>query len=204
MAYKNRQKGFTIIELMIAISVFAAAVVLITMGVLLISRQYQQGSTRTKLESANREVHQTFTQAVQFANGTYQTNSVVYAGYTASCIGTKRFIYGSQPTLPYDESKYNSLNPGLYIDSVDNKTCPNTSNPKAGTNLLPPGAKVVQFDFDDVQKKFTTKFVSSPGDLLDYGTLPEYNIKCNSGIAGREFCAVVQLTSSAIQRVSYH
>lgn len=212
MAFNKRQKGFTIVELMIAISVFSVAVLLITMGVMVISRQYQQSATKTKLEASNREIHQTITQAVQFTGGTPIPNTSD-ASWDAFCVGTQRFVYGKQ-LANYDSTTYGSLKAGLYVDTVVEGTCPNPD--LAGTligggagilaivdrdNLLPPGSKVIMFKYDTLSNMFSTKFVSSDADLL---TLPGTAdaITCNAAVAGKEFCAVVQLQSSAIRRVN--
>jgi hypothetical protein len=211
MAFKIRQRGFTIVELMIAISVFSVAVVLITLGVMVISRQYQQSSTRIKLETANREIHQIITQAVQFTGGTPIYNDSL-ADWDAFCVGTQRFTFAKQPNA-YDAPAYDALKAGLYLDTVPENTCPNPDvagtliGGGAGTatiadrdNLLPPGAKVVFFNYDNDSNQFSTKFVSSSSDLINLGT-PDL-ISCINVIAGKEFCAVVQLTSSAIRRVN--
>ena len=202
MAYRSQQKGFTIVELMIAISVFAVAITLITMGVLVISRQYQQGSTRTKLEAANREIHQTITQAVQFAGATPKTSNETY--WKAFCAGTQRFVFANTLST-YDGTEYNNLKPGLYLDSVVNDTCPAPSvNGVDGialldrNNLLPSGAKVVKFEYSS--NLFSTKFVTSDADLLNLGAVDAINCKAN--VAGKEFCAVVQLQSSATRRIN--
>jgi prepilin-type N-terminal cleavage/methylation domain-containing protein len=215
MAFKRNQKGFTIVELMIAISVFSIAVLLVTMGVLVISRQYQQGTTRTKLESANREIHQNISQAVQYSGANTQASTET--DWNAFCAGTQRFVYGKVIVAPgtYDAAYYkNTLKAGLYADTVQNDTCPLPSvngTPIGGAvgsgpnlldrdNLLPDGAKVVTFSYDTTSKMLTTKFVLSDFDLLNLGTADEIN--CKTGVAGKEFCAVVQLQSSAIRRIN--
>lgn len=212
MASKSSQKGFTIVELMIAISVFAVAVILITMGVLVISRQYQQSSTRTKLESANREIHQTIGQAVQFSGANAKTNTTD-TDWNVFCAGTQRFVFG-KTRASYTAVEYTALKAGLYADTVVNDTCPaatTNGTPIGGVvgsgpslldrdNLLPDGAKVVTLTYDAPSKMFTTKFILSDADLINLGAADA--ITCKSGVAGKEFCAVVQLQSSAIRRIN--
>jgi prepilin-type N-terminal cleavage/methylation domain-containing protein len=208
MAFNQRgpQKGFTIIELMIAISVFSVAIILITMGVLVISRQYQQASNRVKLESASREIHQQIAQSIQFSVENVLV-SAASGGWRSLCTGSQRYTYGS-PLASYTTTSYNSLKSGLYSDQGAIGVCTVPTGGDAAItalpNLLPSDAKVLEFTYSGTSNTLKSRFVSSSTDLLSVtaAATPVDSIVCKSAAVGREYCAVVQLTSSAARRVT--
>lgn len=205
MVYSKKQTGFTIVELMIAISVFAVAMMLVMGGVLMIGRQYQQGVTRTKLESASREIHQNIANSIQFASG-----EVKFANddsWRSLCVGNQRYTYAFTLDTYDTEANIDGLKSGLYIDndivpgscSVPN----NTGNPENLNNLLPNDSKVLKLSFSN-DNTISTVFIRSDSDLLD---IPDTvnnvdNIRCKGAVTGKEYCAVVQFNSTAIRRTN--
>ncbi len=210
MAYKN-QHGFTIVELMIATGVFSAAVLFITMGVIFIGRQFQQASTRVKLEDASREIHQQVGQSVQFSAGN-PVNSSASGGWVSTCIGAQRYTYAAtaaQSNPTYTASDFDGLKRGLYVDTITPTigTCSILANPDStasASNLLPASTTVVKFYYDTGTNTLSTKFISSDSDLLNLsGTaISSDSMQCKGGVTGKEFCAVVQLNSTATRRVN--
>lgn len=196
MGYKNN-KGFTVVELMIAISVFATAMTLVLAGVIFISRQYQQTSNRVALEEASRNIHQQITQSIQFS-GTNILSEVTGAPYSAVCVGNYMYIYGANEPVN-SQAAYISQAEGLYIKDNPGVTCdPALVNINGARNLLPSGAKVTLFSVT-ATGNVSTVFAKAPDDLLSYpgGGV----VTCNTTITGREFCATVRLDSSATRRV---
>lgn len=210
MAFKlGRQKGFTIIELMIAMSIFAVAMTIITTGVIFIGRQYKQAVSRVKLEDSSREIHQQIAQSIQFA-GTEPTADTSNGTWVAWCVGDKKYTFAKQsyavsPT--YTATEYTALSKGLYMETVTpGVPCAfssPTTNPLA-VNLLPKEGVVMLFWYDIAQKKLTTKFAMGEEDLLGLTSTatPVDTIFCKTNINGKEYCAVVQLSSTAIRRVT--
>lgn len=199
---KSKERGFTIVELMIAVSIFAIAITLVLAGVIFIARQYQQASNRVAMEDATRNLHQQIIQSVQFgkiiipdAGKGLFTNS----GYRATCVGNYMYIYGEAKIV--DQSSYEGKEEGLYIK--DNTTgCAQADISKVNArNLLPPGAKVVEFSVSD-QGEINTTVANSPPDLLEIvNSGGSFDVSCKSAITGREFCAIVSLNSAANQRI---
>lgn len=213
MVHKN-QKGFTILELMIAISVFTIAIMLITVGVMAIGRYYQQGATKAKLLTAAREIHSQFTQEVQYngADVVEQHNDVTisdvnYAGtYDIVCIGNIRYLKSSDTTQT-------DPNYGEFITDNNGQDCASStlnkpqqllpvdsSNPSEPYNSsLAQDTKVVQFDINTSNPyTLTTRFVIGTRDMF-VGN--DYNNSCQSNILDSEFCAVISLTSTVAQKV---
>jgi prepilin-type N-terminal cleavage/methylation domain-containing protein len=196
MGYRNR-KGFTIVELMIAISVFATAMTLVLAGVIFISRQYQQTSNRVALEEASRNIHQQIIQSIQFS-GTNILSEVTVGPYSAVCVGNYMYIFGANEPVNA-QATYNSQADGLFIKENPGVSCDsalvNTTNAR---NLLPSGAKVTLFSVSPTGN-ISTVFAKSPSDLLNY---PGSGIvTCNTTITGKEFCATVKFDSAAARRV---
>lgn len=198
MVFKKSQ-GFTIVELMIAMTTFTVAVTLITTGVIFIGRQYKQAVTRVDLESASREIHQQVAQSIQFSGADAQTITPP-GDYSATCIGDKQYIYGTSQA-DYDAATYDALNSGLYYKDIPEGSCPGIDTTNLGINLLPDGAKVVAFDYNSFV--FSTVFVYSDSDLINVGSTPTADqIACKGGVSGREYCAVVKLDSSVARKVT--
>ena len=208
MACNNiiNKKGFTIVELMIAVTVFSVAAVLVMTGVIVIARQYQQASTRVALEEASRNIHQQITESIRFAKGTISSplpsTASSSTNYSYVCIGSNMYIYGTYNS-PYD-TNYTSLKEGLYLRQAVECDSANADIDLA-TNLLPPKSKVLIFTIGNAAAnngKISTLFIRSGDDnLVDFsGALPS-EIKCKSGVAGREYCTYVPLESYATQRV---
>lgn len=192
----SSKKGFTIVELMIAISVFATAMTLVLAGVIFISRQYQQTSNRVALEEASRNVHQQITQSIQFS-GT-NISEITVAPYSAVCVGNYMYIFGANEPVN-NQANYSSQREGLYVKDNPGVSCdPTLVNINGARNLLPAGAKVTLFSVT-LAGDVSTVFAKSPVDLLSF---PGGGVAtCNTTITGKEFCATVRLDSSASRRV---
>lgn len=94
----DSQAGFTIVELMIATIVFSIVLMLVTIGLLQISRTYYKGITTAKTQQVTRSIMDQISQSIQFsASG---ANSVTFPSATpapstptAFCINNTRYTY---------------------------------------------------------------------------------------------------------------
>lgn len=205
MAYNIKaksHKGFTIVELMIAISVFAVAMTMVMAGVLFIGRQYQQAAARVAIEEASRNVHQQVTQAMKFT-GDSSSGGIGPTNYDTECVGNEMYIFGDKANKIFNEGDYNGQEEGLYVGeklpSCDASAVDVTAATSGFTNILPSGAKVIVFNVSE--PLFNTVIVKAPsggGDLLDFsGPI----VRCNISLAGKEFCSVVSFYSVAEKRI---
>lgn len=102
MALKEKQSnaGFTIIELMIAISILSMLLLLCTFGIMRISQSYYRGIIRAKTQTTTRAIFDNLTQNVQF-NGVgsiltkTENTSDGSANYEVRtiCIGAQRYSF---------------------------------------------------------------------------------------------------------------
>lgn len=69
------KSGFTIIELLIASTVFAVILVIITIGIINITQSYTKGLTETKTQNVARNILNDMAQAIQFSPGAISTST---------------------------------------------------------------------------------------------------------------------------------
>lgn len=126
MYSKGSQQGFTLIELMLAMALFATIMIITTAGFIGINRTYTRGTIKKQLsESVQRlESHltatlranqQTNTDSCSGANGS--SDCVGTVGYDALCLTGGRYYWGTQTN-----------NSGLYVDYNDCTDTVNTNN----------------------------------------------------------------------------
>lgn len=68
--HKHIQSGFTIVELMIATVIFSLTLLLITLGLLRVTRTYYKGVTSDRTQQTTRAIMDEISQAIQFSGGT--------------------------------------------------------------------------------------------------------------------------------------
>lgn len=195
---RQARRGFTIVELMIAITVFSIVATLVMAGVIYVARQYQQVTNRIAIEEASRSFHQQVLQSLQYTSVDV-TEPSPELGYRAYCVGNNMFIFGGSTVT--DGASFESQKEGLYVKQISGLGCdiPNSVSEITGQqNLLPEGAKVVGLSIDSVTGVIKTTFVKSGTDLLDFSSLP--TLKCKMEV-GKEWCAVVSFESMAKRRI---
>lgn len=200
---RQAKRGFTIVELMIAITVFSIVATLVMAGVIYVARQYQQVTNRIAIEEASRSFHQQVLQSLQYTSVPI-ADAVASGGYKGKCIGGQMYVYGEiedfTGTIAQSQAKYNSQKPGLYVATTPSGGCDVSAvGPIQDLqNLLPKDAKVVGLSIDSVTGVIKTTFVKSGTDLLDFSSLP--TLKCKMEV-GKEWCAVVSFESMAKRRM---
>jgi type II secretory pathway pseudopilin PulG len=103
----RKYAGFTIVELMIATSIFSLVLILITTGILRFTREYYKGVILGRTQNTARLIVDDVTRAIQFNGGTVESLTVNGAPESATnpivgkCIGQAkryRFYLNSQVT----------------------------------------------------------------------------------------------------------
>jgi prepilin-type N-terminal cleavage/methylation domain-containing protein len=211
MQYK-KQTGFTILELMIAMTVFTVAILLVTTGVIQIGREYRLGATKAKINSFTRDLHSQFTQQIQYSGTspvilTSITTPTVPAGYVqAICIGTTRYLIKDvDQTNPYGDQS-------LAIDDI---TDPSNCNKPVGLVVwpLPKEARITDFRITkpypsvSYSYKLYTRIVIGQKDMFEGSTPPaddgDFTKSCKSnGGFGSAFCSVIILSSDIARKVN--
>lgn len=177
MSHKSTRtdRGFTIIELLIATMVFSLILIVITAGVLRFTRQYYKGVISNQTQNTTRAIIDDVARAVQFNSGSVQkltSNSMPAPplstyGY---CIGdSKRYSFvlnrqvtSSSPSALEHQSKY-----GLVSDNTTGCT---TSTLALRTditsgNLVDPGTNVRELLGEHMRlNKFSIASTGLPSD----------------------------------------
>ena len=85
---KNNQ-GFTILELLIATTVFSVILLVVTTGIIRIGNIYYKGITASKTQESIRNISSELSSSIQFANG------IKVPGSSANifCLGNTRYTY---------------------------------------------------------------------------------------------------------------
>src|SRR6185312_7743076 len=104
-----QSQGFTILELMIAASVFSIILLVVAVGVINFTNSYYKGITTSKTQDAARSIMNTLTQSIQFGQTvtlpTYNSGANTYG----MCIDNTLYAFrlGQEVTdaVPFDQNQ---------------------------------------------------------------------------------------------------
>lgn len=214
---KKSQKGFTIVELLIAMSVFAVIMLIVVSVFIQVSKMYTKGVTVSRTQEAARNIMDDLVREIQFSN-----SAVVRVpagphlrgtgGYNLYCIGSNRYTF-------YLDVLQTS-NPGagqskhvLQKDTFSNSGgCPlplgigGEGDVPNATEMMTDNTALTDLDIsctasNTCQIKVRVVYGDPTDDTLfmDEGT-PTRRV-CRAGIVGAEFCSVVELSTTVTRRL---
>jgi prepilin-type N-terminal cleavage/methylation domain-containing protein len=207
-------KGFTIIELMVATLVFSVILVIITSGIIALTNQYYKGITSTKTQAAARAIMDTVAQDIQLAPSggvSPSANSTNVPGMQYFCTGTHvySFLLGKQlvdsAPVVLNQSQH------VFVQSQQTSGCadPSSFPPVSSANreLLTPGMRLTKLSVQPITGLTNTNKlwqinvrVDSGDDDLFTVNPPNDTSVCKGG-AGSQFCAVSELTTTVEERL---
>ena len=119
---RQRTRGFTIVELLIATLVFSMVLLLIAEGVLRFNDAYYGGITQSNTQNTARSILENISQAIQFSGEAVTNSSSSVNGESYFCIGNDRYSYlpgwqlvDSSPSGPQHQTLH-----ALVLDTVSN------------------------------------------------------------------------------------
>lgn len=211
--------GFTILELMIATMVFAVVLLLVTVGILQVTRVYYKGVTEANTQNTARTIMDEIAQAIQFSGGsvgTTVTSPVAGTDY-AFCINNTQisFKLGSQvrnnPSAS-DQSWHAIVSrvvsgcSGLGAQTLGNQTLLSGSRELMGQNM-----RLANLDVDslgDNRYRIVVRVVYGDSDVLFSPSAPSDtagatrpDAACRPVKAGTQFCAASELSTIVVKRV---
>ncbi|MEK9196156.1 MAG: prepilin-type N-terminal cleavage/methylation domain-containing protein [Patescibacteria group bacterium] len=217
----NNQKGFTILELIIASTVFSLIMLLSTTGLIQIGKTYHKGQITSKTQETTRGVAEEISREVQFSGDPIRlANSKTYGStgelggvvVKAVCIGDTRYTYVTgrpkvklgQSDNPGDGEASPTLRHLLWTDKVATGACvaEDLSNPalsSSGRELLAQNMRLSSFDIDPRGDNVTIKIKAYYGDYDLAGT--DGNGFCDSNKNGGQFCASSELSTVVRRRL---
>lgn len=184
-------KGFTILELLIATSVFSVILLLCTFGLIQVGKSYYKGVALTRTQNVARNVMGTLTQSIQFSGETPTgtlPGGLVPIPSESFCFGSLRYQY-----------KLNSkvgTSGGYALRTSD---CTQDALTAKQTELLGKGMSLQTFSVQPVVNDpnsytISIKILYGDTDQLDNGN-------CKSG-AGSQFCATASLNTIVHRRIN--
>lgn len=207
----SRSKGFTVIELMVATSVFAVVLVVVTTGILQVSRLYYKGVNEAHTQSIVRTITDTIAQNIQFGGGQVVPTTAGAATPSAPkvlCVGNQRFTYdlGWQVVdgTP-DVSKHETYH-GLVQDNFSGcsatSTQPLNTATVLGRELLAPNMRLSKLNVIDLGAnlyRIEVRVIYGADDLLK--TPGDPLTTCINETAGTQFCTISELSTVVTKRV---
>lgn len=191
---RSMRAGFTLVELMIAITVFSVAILVATSGAVVVGRMYQQSVTKAKLLTAAREIQGQFTQEIQYSGTVPVLSPDPIGGLNALCIGNTRYLWST-------DTNNNKLIKEEFVNEAPctSKESPSGDLPKI-TNPLPKSARVTKFyyDGDSGIYSLSIRFVLGDDDMFEDNDIKK---SCKANILGSEFCATVELDNQVARKV---
>lgn len=224
---KPKTSGFTLLELLVATSIFSVILLVITAGILSFSRQYYKGVISSSTQNTARTIIAEMTQSIQFGSTIIPTLSGG-GGVKGMCVDNKLFSFqvGRQVT---DNGGVASLHQGYhaFLRSPLSSGCsastmplamPNSSSLPAGQReLLANHMRLADLDVTSLNASrglysVHVRVVYGDDDLLcsvaagdcsadsASSNLMAADLSCKSKV-GSQFCAVSDLTTTVQKRL---
>lgn len=190
---KKQQKGFTIVELMIATLVFSTVLLVVTVGIIQITRVYYKGLNEAATQDTVRSIADTLSQSIQFGGG----DVTLVPAKSFFCVGNTQYSYKLGQQFVDGAGNY-----GLVSGTVPG--CGGGSNAlSSGREMLSPKMRLseltVRQDANEPDLyKITVRVAFGDADLLNNPT--GTNPTCKS-TAGSQFCSVSELTTTVVKRI---
>lgn len=204
----SRERGFTIIELMIATLIFSVILTVITMGVMSFTNNYYRGVNNSTTQNTTRTILDTISQAIQFGSAPVYLPIPVNNYF---CAGGYSFTYDKG--VLYTETSQM----GLYMAPMGALCSATTIPPTGGTQLLGKNLRLTNLEVKSVGVNLysvTVSIAMGPYDLLCSPSL--YPAGCNGSptvfwstandvtcrsTVGSQLCATSTLTTVVEKRI---
>jgi prepilin-type N-terminal cleavage/methylation domain-containing protein len=217
MSKHPRQTGFTIIELLIASSVFAVILILVMTAFVTIGRMYYKGITAARTQEAARSLIDDISRELQFGTTGVETRvSVSDPSLRTMCIGTRRYAY-----VLHKRRVDTVVSGATETQHVLRKDSPGSASigcpvVETDADLQAPVTEMVEkhmrlAKFEAVEAAGTSgrlwnvsvKIIYGEDDLLEGVSGDDYtNATCKgSAYAGSQFCAVSELITTVYRRL---
>jgi prepilin-type N-terminal cleavage/methylation domain-containing protein len=216
---KVTQRGFTIIELMIATLVFSVILLLVTAGILQIARVYYKGHTESNTQNTARSIIDSISQAIQFTGGTVTETTASPTPGTdyAFCINSTQVSYrlGWQVENRLDAPKHQAWHGVVMrsgVSGCSGQPAQNLGNQTVtGRDLVNHHMRLADLQVDSLganRYRVTVRVAYGDDDLLyspaapaDSAGATRPDAKCKPVQAGTQFCAVSELSTVVVKRV---
>lgn len=205
----NDNRGFTILELLIATAAFSTILLLSSSALIQVGRVYYKGITTARTQEIARTIMEDVAQSIQFSGQGVNFLSPS-GGLEGICIDSRRYSYregiklGDNPShhvLVADDGV--ACGSGTPILNVNDSSAVNgATNPREfldeQTRLST--LEVTLVDATTQLYSIRVKVAAGNDDLLDNPTTP--SALCRTGVSGGQFCAVADITTIVQKRLN--
>lgn len=202
-------RGFTVVEMLVATTVFSVILLVCSIGLLQIGRTFYKGVTVTKTQEVARAVIDDVAGSVEFSGGAV-TAIAPNNGTRGYCAGNVRYSYYLGRMLPENGSTHSlvadrldmagPLTCGAAIPALD---LSGGALPSSARELLGARMRISKFNLacNGVTRlcDINIRLVTGEDDLLSDPNGP--NANCSGLLAGSQFCSSVELTTVVQKRV---
>lgn len=189
---KADKKGFTIIELLIAATVFSTVLLVLSYGIIHIGRMYYKNITSSRTQETARALMDDISSSIQFSG-----SDIIYIPGTPAllCAGTDKYVINLNTLVTAGDH-------AIWRDKTVEGVCaPSGFNNGTSQELLGENMQLLDFGYTEragglVDLRFSVGFGDE--ELLDRSTSPP---TCLPG-RGSTFCAVSTLDTTAKRRIN--
>ena len=207
---QRSSKGFTIIELLIATSVFSIILLVLASGLIEIGRLYYKGVISSKTQETARVIAEDIGRSIQFSGGQVSP-LVTTGGINSYCVGGRRYSF----KLNVQTKDKPAIVHGLLVDNPTSDCVASiTGGPGVAQDFTTPLDKSeellgVNMRLSDLvisqvgtTNLYTVRVYVTYGDddLLSDKMLPAGLDTCNTG-SGSQFCATSILNTIVEKRI---
>jgi prepilin-type N-terminal cleavage/methylation domain-containing protein len=191
-------RGFTIIELLIATVVFSVVLLVVTTGIVQFGRVYYKGVIQARTQERARAIVEDIAQNIQFSG------AGVVSGPNTYCVGNRVYTYALAQQMDANHhvlvgqsgkgcGAYTPMNqiPLPAFSSTDNAT------ELAGQSMMLLKLTVTPVNADLATVSVRLAYVASPTDLTNTGPTGT----CQGLRVGGQYCAVAELTTTVDRRL---
>ena len=211
---KVDSRGFTLVELMIASSVFSVILLICTTAMLQIGKTYYRGIVVSKTQESTRSIMDTISRQLQFNGG--KLTSDIDGGVDAYCIDNTKYSFklNTQVMDSVDDPLYQGKYALVVEDNVAdcssaamtpldiNDTTLNLKDTQR--ELLEQHMRLTEFSISQIgtssMYEVKVKVVYGVDDDLEKDSLGNI-LRCKSITFGSQFCAISELTTKVEQRI---
>lgn len=213
----NRDKnGFTLVELMIAVTVFSVLLILSAASLTQISRLYYKAVIVTKTQNVNRNIMNDIAQAFQFSSGAGNMMNIGVPdgnGLRLICIGNIRYTYALNKQINSTNKhalwrdKVASCAAATPLNIFNDSERELSASSAGGIELLEPGMRLKSISVGANNKfpeimNINIAVIYGDDDLINFSdsakTLP---VGCKGDVTGSQWCAFSRLYTQVFSRV---
>lgn len=210
--HNSGQKGFTVVELMIATSTFSVILLVCLSAILYIGRMYYKGVSTAQTQEIARSVVDEIASAAQFSADDLRILPADSGWDGAYCISGRKYSYKLDTQLISDSPGRNQSQEVLVVS--DDPGCSLASSPvpidSNKRELLLEQMRLTQFDISTADGLVNLVLgIALGGDSSDptvdaeiFEVEPDGSLSfCKTGAAGSQFCATANLQTSIFRKV---